>query len=102
MKIKIMKMIQNVLIDREKCFIHVLKYPNGRTCLQAFSDSDGIPYAKLTVNLVNEEVNENEIFLDVNNIRSVLKDLRAANLIEEIVGVAQSGFVLYPKVKLKL
>ncbi|HMT03708.1 MAG TPA: DUF4313 domain-containing protein [Burkholderiales bacterium] len=88
-----------VVINNTLCEIALKRYSNNRIAIVATDSLDGLPYCKATVNLVDASVNENETFLDTNNVPTILEDLIKANVVSEPIEFVQSGFCIYPKVK---
>lgn len=59
-----------------------------------------MPYATLTVNLVNEVCEENCAFVDVNNLGSVILEWLSINKLGTPTGrCGRSGFCVYPEIK---
>lgn len=85
-----------IRLNNEVVTVLVAQYRNRRLALTCV-DADGFPYATLTVNLENEEVGENEAFIDTNNVPDAVAALRNAELIgEEPIKFAKSGYCRYP------
>ena len=85
--------------------IVVMFYNNQRLALRWNQLSSSFPIATLTVNLVNEEILPDEVFIDVNNLshlwhEDIIEALKFQGIIEGITWYAKSGYVTYPKVKL--
>lgn len=90
-----------IKINDTTCVLGKKHYANGRLALTAIDMSDGMPYATLTKNLVNEVIADDEAFIDANNVPTAERALRAANVIgAEPIRYARSGYVEYPLYKI--
>lgn len=79
------------------------KYNNGRIALQLIDTEDGIPVATCTVNLPEEELEEDETFIkNWSENKGMLDWLKTQEIVKEVVGHAKTGFVQAPKVKLNM
>lgn len=83
------------------CTITKRKYGNGRLALTATDNSDGMPYATITTNLVHINIKPEEAFIDTNNLPNIEKELRSAGIIgEKPERYGSSGFCMYPLYKI--
>lgn len=89
-----------VKINNTRCQIRQGKYSNDRISLSAIEAATGEPYATLTVNLPQYNIDNNQTFIDINNCPTAIKDLMDADVISPPLGYAQSGFVQYPIVQI--
>ena len=77
------------------------KYVYGNNTALSLVDAEGLPYAHLTVNLVDDdnnviELEENHAFVDVNNLgMEILKWIEDNGLGYQTFRSQQSGFVEY-------
>lgn len=82
--------------------LNFLSYWNERIAIE-FVDKNGEAICILTVNLVDQECWENETFLNSNlswiPIEEIIKVLKDAWIIGETIGLWNSWFCQYPKVK---
>ena len=85
----------------------VSKYMTGNMAI-AMEYYDGeihqlMPYAALTVNLVNEKCGENCAFVDVNNLGSKILSWIFQNNLGELTGRCRmSGHCIYPEIKFNM
>ena len=69
---------------------------NGSLAVQAYCE-DGEPYATITVNLPDSDMNgENMAFLDTNNCDSLIRQMADAGYVELLPMYVNSGFCSYP------
>ena len=62
-----------------------------------------MPYAALTVNLVNEKCRENCAFVDINNLGPTILEWISVNKLGTPTGkYGKSGFCVYPEVKFNM
>lgn len=94
--------MSTITLNNEELYIVKKQYSNKRIALLCM-DNEGITYATLSVNLINEEIGENEVFLDINNVPGVESALSKAGIIDGLpVRYAQSGYCEYPLYKINL
>lgn len=83
------------------CVLQTAQYGNGRTALQLVDAEDGEPVATATVNLPDETLGENEVFIkDYAENEGMLKTLQDAGIVEPTGKVVASGFVAIPVCRL--
>lgn len=84
------------------CTVLISHYTtNNRTAIALNDAKDGMPIASLSVNLVDEPVQEGEVVIDTNNCgQEAVQILMEAGIIGEQLRTAQSGFCTYPVHKL--
>jgi len=76
-----------------------LKYPNGRLAIQLMQD--GFPFAKMSVNLPDVELQEREFFLDMYQCNSILEDIHDCGHFEHLGRKESSGFNTYSLYRVK-
>ena len=84
--------------------VNKYQYRNWRVAL-VFEDSrTDETIETLTVNLVDEDVNNNEAFINVNSSlwNDIITVLKSEWIITDLIWYSQSGFVSYPKYKVTL
>ena len=84
--------------------VNKYQYGNWRVAL-VFEDSrTDETIETLTVNLVDEDVNNNEAFINVNSSlwNDIITVLKSEWIITDLIWYSQSGFVSYPKYKVTL
>ena len=91
-----------VQFGKYDCLANLSLYKNGHKAILLVDPVDGSPIAHATVNLPNEDVEIDEVFVKDYSENSGMYDaLCDAGIIEpEAVGAAQSGFVVIFKYKL--
>ena len=76
--------------------VHTAKYPNGRVAIH-LTDEDGMLYAKLTVNLPNEELKDGEFFVkDYAENEELALSAYESGLFKQTGQFAQSGYCIVP------
>ena len=79
------------------------EYNNGRLALQLIDAEEYLPFATCTVNIPEEDLAEDEVFIkNWSENQGMLGWLQDQNLIEEVVGEVRTGFTTAPKVKLNM
>lgn len=77
------------------------EYSNHRTALQLIDKEDYSPVAVATVNLPEEDLGKNEVFIkNWSENTGMLEWLEEQGLVEKFRGFVTSGFIVVPKVKL--
>jgi hypothetical protein len=83
------------------CELHFGKYSNNRIAIQLVSADDTTPIAVATVNLPNEDLGHDEVFIkDYAENEGMLAALVGAGVVSAPIGMVRTGFVKIPKVKL--
>lgn len=81
--------------------LHVQRYSNNRIAIECLDPNDGEPIAVATVNLPDEHLGENEVFIkDYSENEGMLNSLMEAGIVSAPIDMVQSGFVQIPKCKL--
>ena len=90
-----------VTFNNWDCILEKKTYPNNRIALQLIDAEDGSPVAMVTVNLPNEQLNDNEVLIkDYSENEGMYQALVDAKVISEAISYVQSGFVEIPKCKI--
>lgn len=97
-----------IQLNGEEVTLHKSNYlHNGANSLQAFhmTDMDGVPfeepYATLSLNLVNEQLENDEIVIKTySGNEKFLQQLIDHNVVSKPIRYAQSGYVTVPICKL--
>jgi hypothetical protein len=91
-----------VTFNQWDCILEKKTYPNNRIALQLIDAEDGSPVAMVTVNLPDEQLNDDEVLIkDYSENEGIYQTLVDAKVISEAIGCAQSGlFVWIPKCKI--
>ena len=77
--------------------ISLAQYANGRTAIQLVDANDGSPIARATVNLPDEDLDDNEVILNVNDgMEDMHQFLHENDIVGTITRWVRSGFVAYP------
>lgn len=72
-------------------------YANGATRLELFDMEDGLPYAVCTINLPNEDLEENEVIIkDYSENKGMLDALVSAGVVSEPVRYVRTGYIEAP------
>ena len=75
------------------------RYSNGHLGIQLLQD--GFPYASLSSNLVDTELEPREFHFDFNKLSDLYGDLMDCGHFEDTGREDESGFCTYPVLKLK-
>ena len=75
------------------------RYANGHLGIQLFQD--GFPYASLSSNLVDTELEPREFHFDENKLLDLYGDLMDCGHFEDTGREDNSGYCFYPVLKLK-
>ena len=75
------------------------RYANGHLGIQLLQD--GFPYASLSSNLVDTELEPREFHFDLNKLSDLYGDLMDCGHFEDTGREDNSGFCTYPVLKLK-
>lgn len=91
-----------VEINYETCTLEKKKYSNGRIAIVA-NDMYSMQYATVTTNLVEEEIEDDEAFINTNLSFDTVNILKSAGVIQgNPIREVRSGFVIYPLYKINL
>jgi hypothetical protein len=83
------------------CIVDWKRYGNGRPAIKLVDEFDGSPTAVASVNLPEEELGPDEIFIkDHGENEGMAKALALAGIVGEPIRYVQSGFVQIPVCKL--
>jgi len=75
------------------------RYANGHLGIQLFQD--GFPFAKLSTNLPDTELEPREFHFDQNNYWELYRDIMDCGHFEDTGREDKSGYCTYPVLKLK-
>jgi hypothetical protein len=75
------------------------RYANGHLGIQLLQD--GFPYASLSSNLVDTELESREFHFDINKLSDLYGDLMDCGHFEDTGREDNSGYCTYPVLKLK-
>jgi hypothetical protein len=75
------------------------RYANGHLGIQLLQD--GFPYASLSSNLVDTELESREFHFDINKLSDLYGDLMDCGHFEDTGREDESGYCTYPVLKLK-
>ena len=75
------------------------RYANGHLGIQLLQD--GFPYASLSSNLVDTELEPREFHFDMNKLSDLYRDLMDCGHFEDTGREDNSGYCTYPVLKLK-
>ena len=75
------------------------KYPNGRVGIQLLQD--GFPFARMSVNLPDVELQEREFHLDMQQCLPIINDIMDCGHFEDMNREDQSGFKTFSVYKIK-
>jgi len=99
----------NITYENTNYKVKKLTYPNKRLALilqEEFDTSipidefNGLDEIRVSVNLPNAHCKADEIYVDTNKVpNDIIIILTQQNIISDIVGFSQSGYVTYPRVK---
>ena len=90
-----------VTFNNWDCILEKKTYPNNRIALQLIDAEDGSPVAMVTVNLPDEQLNDDEVLIkDYSENEGMYQALVDAKVISEAISYVQSGFVEVPKCKI--
>jgi hypothetical protein len=79
------------------CEPQFLQYSNKRTAIRLIDSRDGDPIAVATVNLPDEELNDNEVIIkDYSENKGMLQSLQSAGIVSEPLRYIKTGFVKCP------
>ena len=83
------------------CILHFPSYNNGRKAIQLIGKEDGEPIATATVNLRDEPLAPDTVFIkDYSENNGMLATLVKAGIVSEPLRYVLSGFVKIPVCKL--
>ena len=81
--------------------LHIKRYGNNRIAIECLDVVDGSPVAVATINLPDQPLKDNEIFIkDYSENSGMLDSLMAAGIVSAPIEMVKSGFVEIPKCKL--
>lgn len=87
-------------IRDEKVVLRKGRYSNGRVAIQAVC-ADGEPYCTVTVNLPDEPLADDEVFVkDYSENEGVLDAMEAAGVLRRTGRAVESGYAIIPVAKL--
>lgn len=79
------------------CIVRKRRYDNGRPALQLIDAGDGSPIATATINLPDEPLGRNQVFIkDYSENEGMLAALVAAGVVEPTGQTVRSGYVEVP------
>lgn len=84
-------------------YLQVGKYGNGRIAIQALDTKDDMPAFTLTVNIPDEQINDDEVFIkDYAENQGVLAFARENGIVYDLIRFAKCGYADVPLCKLDI
>lgn len=93
---------RTVTHNRTECDVYVARYQEGgRLAIELVDREDGMPYTRATVNLPDDPLGPDEVFVkDYAENEGVLDALEAAGLVKRTGRVVDQGYVKIPVAKI--
>jgi hypothetical protein len=90
-----MKIIGNAYISGEEITLYTTYYPTGHTAVVS-TDSEGCPYANLSIDIPEAELSDDEFIFDKNNAGRLVSQLIETGFFKPTGRDLHSGYCTYP------